>query len=89
MKPSDSRLMRAWTTWATDAAMATPVASSTRSVAKYTARNMMVEKKSVASFANTVFIDASLGCGCQVVGTAPAAAIPYLAFWCSGYHLVK
>ena len=70
-------------------AMATPVASTTLSVAKYTARNMMVEKKSVASFANTFFIMLSLGCGTQVVGRAPAAAVPYLSLWCSGYHLVK
>src|SRR3984957_15574819 len=43
-------------TWATAPAIARPVASTTLSVRRYTPRNRMVEKKSVASLANTSFM---------------------------------
>src|ERR1700704_2597098 len=43
-------------TWATAPAIATHVASTTSPVAKYSARNTMVVRKSVPSLANTSFI---------------------------------
>src|SRR4051794_8053658 len=56
MKLSCSLLTRDQTTCATAPAMATLVASRISPVIKYSARKTMVEKKSVASFANTSFI---------------------------------
>src|SRR6266403_2395199 len=64
MKPSGFALTRAWITWATAPAIATDVASTTLSVLRYSARNTMVEKKSVASLANTSLIVVP-SCGCQ------------------------
>src|SRR5712664_4859234 len=43
-------------TWPTAPTIATDVASTTLSVAKYSTRNTMVEKKSAPSLANTSFI---------------------------------
>src|SRR5882757_3676464 len=43
-------------TWATAPAIATDVASTTLPVVRYSVRNTMVERKSVASLANTSFI---------------------------------
>src|SRR5713101_6884752 len=56
MKPSGFALTLLWITWATAPAIATDVASTTLSVIRYSARNRMVERKSVASLANTSFI---------------------------------
>src|SRR5258707_1703119 len=56
MKPSGFPLKRLYITWVTAPAIATLVASATLSVIRYSARNTIVEKKSVASLANTSFI---------------------------------
>src|ERR1700694_2136154 len=56
MNASGCPLTRAWMTWATAPAIATDVASTTLPVIKYSARNTMVERKSVKSLANTSFI---------------------------------
>src|SRR6185437_5982841 len=53
-------------------AIATPVASNTLSVIMYTAMNMMVEKKSIASLANTSFIVSSFGFRCISGFVAPS-----------------
>ena len=49
----------------------------------------MVEKKSVASLANTFFIVAFLGADLRSWCRAAGGSRPYLALRCSGYHLVK
>src|SRR6202051_4349161 len=56
MKPSGFPLTLLEINWATAPAIATDVASTTLSVIRYSARNTMVEKKSLASLANTSFI---------------------------------
>src|SRR5665213_3161913 len=102
MNPSGWRLRWAESTCATAPAIATPVASSTLSDIRYTARNTMVEKKSLASLANTFFIIVSLNGwpGIQKVGvqkpgfqdaetTAGSACLAAIARRCFGYHLVK
>src|SRR3954470_4778693 len=84
MKLSCSPLTRDQITCATAPAMATLVASRILPVIKYSARKTMVEKKSVASLANTSFIVRFLvrssgghgrGCGQSILRT-PVLRVP-------------